>query len=518
MKKRKPYHFLLWAGAALFIAAGVIVLFTGIPGSSVKSRVKAKLETDSGLNLLFITIDTMRDDHIGAYGYKEAQTPNLDRLANNGALFENCYSPVPVTLPAHSSIFTGKYPIAHHVRDNGSFFLDDSEITLAEKMKELDYDTYGVIASFVLLSKFGINQGFDGYDDSLSGDQLINSFDSEIKAEQVYGKFAKWFDNRDKERNFFAWVHFYDPHTPYNAPAEYSNEFGTDLQGRYDAEVAYTDFYIGKLIARLESQHCLANTLLIITGDHGEAFGEHNEFGHALFCYEENLRVPLIFSNPEIFPEPLQVSCRANLIDIMPTVLELFADKIPSQLQGKSLVNLLSGGKKNNPDSQRSFYFESMHGKEEFGWAPLTGMLKDNHKFISLPDPELYDLNNDKKERNNLFWKQNRFAKELDKELMNLAAGYTKTGGAQRALTEEDKKHLQSLGYISAFAAGKESGLDPKKGILVKNSFAGIDAQIDAGDMAKAEKMLTEMAQKNPDNLLPQYFGTWNKIYKKKNQ
>jgi arylsulfatase A-like enzyme/Flp pilus assembly protein TadD len=513
--------------ASLGLVAALIMTFLVTITVNCGSR---RSISSKGYNLMVITLDTMRADRIGVYGYTNAQTPNLDQLAANGIMFENCRTPAPLTLPAHCSIFTGRYPQGHRVRDNGTFFLDEAEITLAEKMKAQGHQTSAVIASFVLLSKFGLSQGFDLYDDSLNIDQLITSFDSEIKADQVYAKFSKWLkkylkhlaNSQQEKEKFFAWIHFYDPHTPYEPPDRYKEKFGSHLEGLYNGEVAFTDLYVGKIIADLESADLINQTLIIIVGDHGEAFGEHNEFGHSFFCYEENLRVPLVFYNPRLFSKPQRIKNRVNLVDIMPTVLEMYGQEIPETIHGKSFTNLLTGEKDEN---QRTFYIESMHGKEEMGWAPLTGIIQDRYKYISLPEPELYDLANDSKEKENLFWKKNQVARSLDKELMNLVKTYSLPNAAspgssqRRALTQTDKQHLQSLGYISAFS-GKDktdTNIDPKKGILLKNQLREIEKEIDAGRLDQAESHLQDLVGKNPQQVMPQYFGMLNTIYKKKN-
>lgn len=527
MKTRNHHRNMRNMAAALGLAAALMMTFlvTVTVNCGSRKRISSK-----GYNLMVITLDTMRADRIGVYGYTNAQTPNLDQLAANGIMFENCRAPVPLTLPSHCSIFTGRYPPGHCVRDNGTFFLDEAEITLAEKMKTQGHQTFAVIASFVLLSKFGLSQGFDVYDDSLNIDQLITSFDSEIKADQVYEKFSKWLkkyqkhqaDSRQEKEKFFAWIHFYDPHTPYEPPDRYKKKFGSHLEALYDGEVAFTDLYVGKIIADLESAHLLDQTLIVIAGDHGEAFGEHNEFGHSFFCYEENLRVPLVFYNPRLFPGPQRIKNRVNLVDIMPTVLEMYGQEIPGAIHGKSFTNLLTGKK---DETERTFYIESMHGKEEMGWAPLTGIIQDRYKYISLPEPELYDLTDDSQEKENLFRKKNQVARSLDKKLMNLVKTYSLPDAAspgssgRRTLTQTDKQHLQSLGYISAFSGKDKTGadIDPKKGILLKNRLREIEKEIDAGRLDLAESHLKDLTEKNPQQVMPQYFGMLNTIYKKKN-
>jgi len=477
-----------------------------------------KPKSARGLNLLVFTLDTMRADSLGAYGYQRAVTPNLDQLAQKGIMFANCYAPVPITFPAHCSIFTGNYPLAHQVRSNGLFFLNRDKETLAEKMKEQGYFTFAAVASFVLLAKFGLNQGFDIYDDSLNVDQMINNFESEITADQVYFKFSKWFKGRSKEKRFFAWVHFYDPHAPYEPPREY-RKYGNSDAALYDGEVAYMDSYIGKIIDDLKSEGILDNTLIIAAGDHGEALGEHDEYGHAIFCYEENVRVPLIFSNPGLFKKAVKVKNRVNLIDIMPTILELYGMAGSPDLQGESLLDLFSGEEK---EKQRTVYLESMYGKEEYGWAPLTAIIHENYKYISLPEPELYDLGKDTGEKNNLVWKKNRLARELDKKLLKLVASYSKKGlDSRRELTREDQDHLKSLGYISSFSekSTQQQNLDPKKGIAFKNLYRNIKRDIKDGHLNKAEAELKKVVRENAENAnikTPDYFELLNQIYEKR--
>lgn len=519
--KSKSSHvsaYVLWTGIILAVLAVAFFLLKFLAAPSHKTDARGK-------NLLIISLDTTRADRIGAYGYSAAQTPHIDKLAAGGVTFEDCQSAVPVTLPAHASLFTGRYPLGHGVRDNGTFFLDNNETTLAEIFKEMPegYQTYAVIAAFVLMSKFGLNQGFDFYDDSLKIGDLITNFDSEIIAEDVYKKFNSWFDKRNKQKAgpFFAWVHFYDPHVPYAPPEPFKSRFKDDLQGRYDGEIAYTDSYVGKIMEDLENAGVLDETLVVVVGDHGEAFGEHQEFGHSLFCYRENLQVPLIFYNPAILEKGLRIPNRVSIVDVMPTLLELYGIQPSESVQGKSLLPLLSGA---GEKKERTLYIESMHGKEEFGWAPLTGIIDGNYKYISLPQPELYDLAADNREKENLFFKKNVLAKQLDKKLMRLvktcsaSPGGGKTGGSQRQLSSGDRQHLQSLGYISAFSVGAATNLDPKKGILLKNRLRQIDGKIDNDHLDQALADLETMARENPKTLLPQYYGSLNRIYKKQNQ
>jgi arylsulfatase A-like enzyme/tetratricopeptide (TPR) repeat protein len=522
-KKKQNHHQPLrhrwqWIGisAALVLAAVVFIMFLLITTS--KKDIPGKC---SDLNLMVITLDTTRADRIGAYGYHPAKTPNIDGLAANGILFENCYAPVPVTLPSHCSLFTGRYPLGHQVRDNGTFLLEKDEITLAEKMKEQGFQTYALIASYVLLARFGLNQGFDLYDDSLEVNVLIKNYSSEIKADQVYAKFSQWFKKMNPREKFFTWIHFYDAHSPHDPPEEYKKKWGNNPSALYDAELAFVDTYMGKIIDDLKTANILERTLVVIVGDHGEAFGEHQEYGHSIFCYEQNLKVPLVFFNPRIFTgklKGLRVKNRVNLIDIMPTILELYGQEISGEVQGQSFVHLLTGAPEKK---ERTFYIESMHGKEEMGWAPLTGIIHEQYKYISLPEPELYDLTTDGNEKDNLFWKKNRLARDLDKRLMNLVARYS-TGGksgeadSRRQLTESDTKHLQTLGYISAFSNKTNTNLDPKKGVIFDKKFLDIDKAIKEGNLDLAEKQLLEIVKDSPKIQFPRYFEMMMALYKKR--
>jgi arylsulfatase A-like enzyme/tetratricopeptide (TPR) repeat protein len=464
-------------------------------------------------NVLIITLDTTRVDHIGAYGYKAAQTPNLDRLAKQGIMFENSYACVPLTLPSHSVLFTGRYPIANNVRNNGSYFLPENEITLAEALKDRGYDTRAVVASFVLLSKFGVNQGFALYDDSLDTHEMIRNYKSEIPAEMVHEKFSAWLDGNDGRR-FFYWLHFYDPHTPYQPPLEFAKRFPPGPKGLYDGEIAYTDVWVGRVIEDLRRRGLLERTLVVITGDHGEAFGEHVEQGHGIFCYEEALKVPLIFYAPKLFGKAKTVAARVGLVDVMPTVLDLLGLEIPQAVQGRSFLSLLRGG---SEKEERTLYFESLYGREEMNWAPLTGLLYRNYKYVSLPDPELYDLGTDRGEKRNLFLRKNIVARDMDKRLAKFIADHSQRGGeARRELSAGDKEQLQALGYISAFSSQAATALDPKEGVLIDARLKEISQLLGQKKTAEAESGLQRLLDENPGLKMPHIYNLKYKIYMSK--
>lgn len=495
------------AGVVAVAAVIAVLLLSGVFSKS------APVKKDP-FNLLVITLDTTRADRIGAYGNEKAITPVIDRLAKEGVMFENCYSPVPMTLPAHGSLFTGRYPLGHGIRDNGLYVMPENEITLAELLKQKGYNTFGVIAAYVLLSKFGLAQGFDEYDDSLDSHRMYNNYKSQIRATSVFRKFKQWFDNNYHTR-FFAWIHLYDPHTPYSPPKRFRDKLGNGIIERYDGELAFTDEAVGKIVEALKQRKVLNQTLIVIVGDHGEAFGEHGEWGHGIFCYEEALKVPLIFYHPTLLSQKgLKVKNRVHITDIMPTLLELCNIDIPAAVQGESFLKLLTGEKE---QKRRNFYFESMHGKEEMNWAPLMGIIEDQYKFISLPEPELYDLDADPLEKENLFWKKNRLARELDKDLMQEVDRLSKSANledARRELSAQDKDSLKSLGYISSFSNKSDKETDPKKGIVLDNEVKRIFRLMGEKKLDEAEAAVTALPVKFPEIDAPVVYDLKYQLYK----
>lgn len=481
--KKKP----LIAMLAVLIAVGAVLFL-----------VLSKPDRTWDGNLLIITLDTTRADSLGCYGNPRVKTPNLDRLGDEGIRFMNCFSPVPLTLPSHCTIFTGKVPIGHGVRNNGKYYLNGNETTLAETFRGKGYHTYAVVAAFVLLSKFGLNQGFDLYDDSLDSYKLVNTYKSEIRAPEVYAKFEKWFRS-NWDRKFMAWVHFYDPHTPYQPPKEFFDiKKVEDKRERYRGEVSFMDVYVGKIIDLLASRGVLDDTLVVVVGDHGEAFGEHEEYAaHSVFCYRENLHVPFIIYNRKWFETPLKVTDRVSTADILPTLMELTGSDPGEGVQGRSLVKLMRGGRFNHP---ATLYIESLYGQEEMGWAPLTGIMDGEYKFISLPEPELYNLVEDPGEKTNLVRIKANVSRKLDKQLAQLVARYSRSAGdSKRELSKQDLDHLKSLGYISAFSGKTRDMVDPKKGILFNNRVKEIARMVKRGKLDRAETDIKEIMKNHPE-------------------
>lgn len=476
----------------------ILTLILTLHSGCKKGNQIPSLKQSENFNLLLITIDSLRVDRIGAYGSKNGQTPNIDRLAENGLMFKSCYASVPLSLPSHCTIFTGREPLAHGVRNNGTDVLPDGEQTWAEVMKNHGFETYGLVSSYLLHSKFGLKQGFDTFDDSLDYSSIINNFRTTIAADQVFARFQSWLEQRTPNK-FFAWVHFSDPQAPYEAPPEYARMFENDP---YSGEVALADHYIGEMVHALEAKKLMDRTVVVIAGSHGEALHEHREWGHGLFCYEPTLKVPLIIHNPTAFGEKQVIASRVRLLDLMPSLLQLFNLESPAGVQGKSFLHLLS---KKNRDRQidQPVYFESLSGFKEMGFAPLTGLISENYKYISLPEAELYDLITDPAETENLIPTKSDLAKKMDADLKLYIEQHLGKKPEAPAKAEQGRP--------------ENSAVDPKKGIPAIERMIEVERLIYSEKWSDAEKELQGIRSDFNGWKLPQLYDDQYLIDKKKN-
>ncbi len=410
-----------------------------------------------GVNVLLVSIDTIRADRVGCYGYAEAETPTLDALATGGIRCTQAVAPVPLTLPSHASMLTGLDPPRHEARANAVFSMPEKIVSLAEILQGVGYRTGAVLSAFVLDRRFGLAQGFDRYVDDLSADGRTRAFGyRERIAEDTNRHALTWLDEK-AEGPFFLWVHYFDPHFPYVPP----EPFATRHQGRpYDGEIAYTDAQLGALLDGLQERGLRKNTLVVVAGDHGEALGEHGELTHGLLLYEATMLVPLILHGPDPLPRGLVVDRQVGLIDIMPTVLDLLGITPLADLDGVSLLSAASA-------RPRSLYIETLWPKLMHNWSPLAGLRRSDVKYILAPSPELYDLTADPGEQTNLIDQRSDLAAELLAQLRD-AAGEdphllaTLTG--TMTVDSEARERLASLGYVMATSAptSQEALPDPK--------------------------------------------------------
>jgi len=391
-------------------------------------------------NLLLITIDTLRSDRLGCYGSVQLKTPNIDRLAEKGVLFRRAFAQTTTTLPSHTNILLGLDPLRHGVHDNSNFVVGKEFLTMAEHLKAAGYATAAFIGGFPLDSRFGLNRGFDVYDETLDEHRgLGGQFYRERPAEAVVSSCLRWLDGRAAP--WFAWVHCFDPHHPYEPPPPFLSQYKDRL---YDGEVAYVDSALKTLLDFVEGQGGSGNTLVVLTSDHGESLGQHGEETHGFLAYNTTLWIPLLISAPGL--KPGNVNQVATHTDIFPTVCELLGLKVPARLQGLSLLPAVKGKKL----PKRAIYFESMYPYYSQGWAPLFGFIQGPEKFIESPIPEFYDMDQDFDELKNVI--AEKAADKLRARLTRITGGLSPTdqAGKESKLDRESLEALRSLGYVSS--------------------------------------------------------------------
>jgi arylsulfatase A-like enzyme/Tfp pilus assembly protein PilF len=483
---------MLWGAAGTAAALGLLAYFLiSRPGER-----KSDLTGSASYNVLLITLDTTRADHLGSYGYKPAKTPNLDRLAQEGIRFARAYCPAPLTLPSHASIMTGLYPVTHGVRNNGHD-LPSGIRTLAEILKGRGYSTAAFVSSYSVDSRFGIGRGFDVYDDTFRSESPFKTQNAERRAEETFAVFSRWLEDNGKNR-FFGWVHYFDPHLPYDPPSPYKEEYDANP---YDGEIAYMDRYVGALLEKLKEQGVLERTIVVVAGDHGEGLGDKVELGHGIFLYEETLIVPLIFHNPSIFPRSQVIESRVRLVDIAPTILEIIGLKNEAAgMTGQSLVGWLRGKSRKDLDS----LVETFYPRENFGWSELVGLVSGRWKYIQSPRPELYDVKKDPGEREDLVSSSSGMAvemkKKLEKVLLNSSA-VGKSTGEPAGVRPEDQERLRSLGYVNFAPTGRGVPLpDPKEKIPLLRLIQQAQAYELEENYAEAENVYLRVLENIPDS------------------
>lgn len=418
---------------------------------------------DKQWNVLLVSFDTTRADRIGSYGNTRIKTPTLDGLAASGMRFANAYTAVPITTPSHSTIHTGRYPIAHGVRDNGLFVLAEDQVTLAEILHENGYATAAAVGSFPLTAHFGLDQGFDFYDDHLTGQHenylglreapKEELFFDERRAAQVNEAVLPWL-RENSAKPFFLWVHYFDPHQPFEPPPPYNQLYADDP---YDGEIAYSDASLGFLLEQLRGLGVLDNTLIVMVADHGEGLSEHNEITHAVLAYNSTLHVPLIIRPPqgEVAPGTV-VEQRVGTVDIVPTILDLLGIPLPENLQGRSLRHTWQTG--GNPDAAPLQYAENLSPRLSHGWGELRILFDANLKYIHGPRPELYDLDVDPQESHNLIGEQPETGKRMKEELSRFLANHAVAGvSTTEHLSESERQRLEALGYLHRSGGGGET-------------------------------------------------------------
>lgn len=436
--------------------ACLLPIMLGIQFCSPVPPSDKKPDNPSALNLLLVTIDTMRADRLGCYGDRESETDRIDRLAQRGTLFGQAFANTTTTLPSHANILLGTTPNYHGVHENLNFKVSEELLTLAEFLSRKGYATGAFVGAYPLDSRFGLSQGFDVYDDHYNRVHHVNPSSLERPAEVVVDSALGWL--RRQHGPWFLWVHCWDPHSPYDPPEPFKTRFRQDP---YAGEIAYVDSELGRLFDFLQEKDLSESTAVILTGDHGESLGDHGEKTHGYFAYNSTLRIPLIISVPG--KRPGRIETPVSHIDLFPTVCELLGMEKPEELQGASLASALEGKR----PQARPVYFESLYPYYSRDWAPIRGIILQGKKFIDSPIPELYDLENDFDETNNL-----SETEKLDPYLRRLKA-ILKAQTPDRKIDAEQaadmgiRKKMASLGYMSSPRAPRRRGYGPSDDVKV---------------------------------------------------
>lgn len=480
-------------------------------------RAAAQTPAQPPTNVVLITIDTLRADHVGCYGYKQVKTPNLDSLAAEGARFERAFAVVPVTLPSHTTMLTGTYPMLSGMHDFSGNKLSPQQPTLASVLRQSGYATAAVVGAAVLDSRFGLNQGFDFYYDHFDFSRLDEAnLDQMERPGNVVADIALDWLGKNSQKKFFLWVHLYDPHFPYRPPEPYAREYADHP---YDGEIAFVDEQVGRLVRFLKEKGLYRNSLILVTGDHGESLGEHGEKTHGFFIYNATMRVPLIIRLPDS-TSARTVTDPVSLVDLMPTVLSALGVEIPTQVQGTSLLPAIRGAK---ADANRNLYGETYLPRLHFNWSELRGTENTRYHFIDAPHPELYDLTKDPGEIHNLFPERKAVAQEMHAKLAALIRDYSagKEMAEKTGLDPAMMERLKALGY-AGFSGGSDPTIssrdlpDPKDRIAVYELVSDAIADSQHARYQESIEKLNQALKAEPNSVWGHYLQGLN-YYRIKN-
>jgi len=469
-----------------------LIFYSCLATAAPIARAGAGEKTPLG-DVFLITIDTLRSDHVGCYGYQWIQTPTIDQLAKQGIRFAQAFTPSPITNTSHASILTGLLPSSHGVSDFGVPLTADHS-TLAELLEKRGYQTAAFIGSIILDSKTlapGLDRGFEFYDNFPEKTETKSRWGRlERRGMDVVQRAETWLDGH-RTGPHFVWVHLYDPHDPYEPPPPYSERYKDHL---YDGEIAFADSALGRFLNYLKEQHWYEGALIIVVGDHGEGLGEHGEDTHGIFLYDSTTHVPLIVKLPNEQEAGKVVEEQARTTDILPTILELLGIPAPESLDGTSLKSALLG----TEAPSRTVLGETDYPLR-FGWAPLRSVRKDAFKFIEAPRPELYDLRSDPGEIRNAYVPWDSTVQKLRKELAKVsakAAGKPSAAAVAPSTTDE----LRALGYLSTADARSSTDVpepsllpDPKDKVEEQNLLHVAMMASEDGQTAKARTALEKL-------------------------
>ncbi|MGA7613738.1 MAG: sulfatase-like hydrolase/transferase [Thermoanaerobaculia bacterium] len=458
-------------------------------------RPDQRLPDSERAPVILISIDTLRSDHLPAYGYAGVATPAIDALRRDGVLFERAYSHVPLTLPSHAAIFTGLVPPDNGVRNNIGYRLDGTKHeTMAAAFRAAGYATGGAVSAYVLRSSTGIASGFDQYDDAIAN-RAGEPIGGLSRPGDVTEKIAQsWIETHDA-KPFFYFFHIYEPHFPYEPPEPYRTKYASSP---YDGEIAASDAIVGRLLDRLREKGLYDRAVIVLLSDHGEGLNDHGEQEHGVFLYREDLQVPLIIKLPENARAGSTISDPAELIDVFPTLAALTGIAAPGRLEGADLFSLHASA------VPRDIYSESLFPRIHLGWSPLQSVIAGEHHYIEAPRPELYDLRQDPQEKVNILSQQRRIYASLKKE----AERHPLEIEPSSAVSPEEAAKLAALGYLGGSSSAKDGPLpDPK------DHMGEINLMIDAGRLEANGRLAEAITEYRKILALnPRFTDAWNKL------
>lgn len=493
----------------------LLLLLTALPALSCGEAGVAERK----LNVLLISLDTTRADRLGAYGYGGGATPNIDALADAGVVFEQCASVAPMTVPAHASLMTGTYPFSHGVRDNGRYVLSPKSRTLAEALSASGWATGAQVGVFVLNRGTGLEQGFATYRDTSDAmSDTVSVAESsppvpisrreinELAADVVADGASAWLRDH-AEKPFFLFTHFFDPHAPYEPPEPFRSQQAipgrTPELNRYLGEIAWVDSQVGRLLDELRELGLEDETLVVLTADHGEAFGEHREIGHSYFIYDTTIHVPLIVRLPGRFEAGRRVASQVRLIDVAPTILDLVGALPLPEAQGVSLAPYLRGETR---DLGLVAYSETLAPFLDYRYSSLAALRTEEWKYIDAPRQELYQLASDPGELSNAIDDHPEVALRMRQRLHQLLASPAAGEDAPEEIDADRRARLQSLGYLGgaetalgSSRAGAE-GADPKDRIEEMTQASTALRAFHDRDYARADRLYAELVERDPAN------------------
>jgi arylsulfatase A-like enzyme/Tfp pilus assembly protein PilF len=445
-------------------------------------------------NVLIITLDTTRADHLGCYGDTKANTPNLDSVAELGVRFEQAFSAVPLTLPSHATMMTGLYPPEHGARVNGMHRLGEGIPTLAEAFKQHGYKTAAFVAAFVLDKRFGLKRGFDTYDDYKvpeTKDPYTNNMYKYRRGDLVADSALAWLKEHSS-KPFFCWVHFYDPHRPHY--------FKKDP---YNKSITFMDKQVGRILKYLRERRLMSKTLVILVADHGEGLGEHNEDEHGLLLQPAVMQVPLLMCQPGRLPAGKTVDTPVSLVDLFPTTMELMGWKMTTRTSGRSFAPTLADGKL----TERALYMETEFPFTEYGWSPLAAVIRSEWKYVKSPQEELYNRVEDPTETNNAVITQSEVADEMRGELDATMKAMAVRQNTKIKLDKEAQEALESLGYVGGGGSSETNATlrDVKDVIGLRRDFTNVMGLEERKEYDAAEKLFRAIIEKSPETYMFQY-------------